>query len=468
MMKYQQQLEAYISGKERELVAATARLVNIPSTKGEAAPGAPFGPGPANALAEAVKLGAEWGLSSASYDGYVGTFDLNDRETNLHILCHLDVVDPGEGWDTDPYTLAEQDGVLYGRGVDDDKGPAVISLLAMRCVKELGVPLKHNARLILGTDEESGSQDIAYYFAREPYAPYTFSPDAEFPVINIEKGSYKPVISARWEEETALPRVQKIDGGIRINVVPPIAGAVVLGLTVPDLTSGAEEISEATGARFTLEDIEGGVRITSLGENAHASSPDAGINAITALLTLLAGLPLADCPSTSAIRGMNRLFPHGDNSGKALGIAQEDQISHDLTLTLSLLRLDEGGFSAQFDSRVPICANEKNCKQICEAACAAQGFACKGELNPPHHTPAESPFIQTLLKCYENYSGRKGFCQAIGGGTYVHGIPGGVAFGAGNLDFDSHLHAANERARISSMLMAAKIYAQAIIELCGE
>ncbi len=468
MMKYQEQLEAYISGKERELVAATARLVNIPSTRGEAAPGAPFGIGPANALAEAVKLGTEWGLTSANYDGYVGTFDLNGKETNLHILCHLDVVDPGEGWDTDPYGMVEKDGILYGRGVDDDKGPAVISMLAMRCVKELGIPLKNNVRLILGTDEESGSQDIAYYFAREPYAPYTFSPDAEFPVINIEKGSYKPVISAQWEGETALPRVQRIDGGIRINVVPPIAKAVVLGLTAQELVSVIAETAEATGARFTVEAAEGGVQISALGENTHASYPNAGINAITALLTLLAKLPLADCPSTAAIQGMNKLFPHGDNAGKALGIAQEDEISHDLTLTLSLLQLDGKGFQAQFDSRVPICANEENCKQVCEAACAAQGFTCQGGMYAPHHTPADSSFIQTLLKCYENYSGQDGFCQAIGGGTYVHDIPGGVAFGAGNLDFDSRLHAANERARISSMLMAVKIYAQAIIELCGE
>jgi succinyl-diaminopimelate desuccinylase len=89
-------------------------------------------------------------------------------------------------------------------------------------------------------------------------------------------------------------------------------------------------------------------------------------------------------------------------------------------------------------------------------------------MHAPHHTPAESPFIQTLLKCYENYSGKEGFCQAIGGGTYVHEIPGGVAFGAGDLEFDSRLHAANERAKISNMMMAVKIYAQAIIELCGE
>lgn len=41
----------------------------------------------------------------------------------------------------------------------------------MKAVRELGLPVSANARLILGTDEESGSADIAYYYAREPYAP---------------------------------------------------------------------------------------------------------------------------------------------------------------------------------------------------------------------------------------------------------------------------------------------------------
>ncbi len=466
-MKYQELLEQYIDGKERELVAATARLIAVPSTKGEPAEGAPFGVGPRAALDEALRLAEEWGLTAANYDNYVGTIDLNTQATNLHILCHLDVVDPGSGWDTDPYQLVEKDGLIYGRGVDDDKGPAVISLLAMRAVKELGIPLKQNVRLILGTDEESGSGDIAYYYAREPFAEYTFSPDAEFPVINIEKGAYRPTISQTWAEESVLPRVSELQGGIRTNVVPPEARAVVLGVEPSAVTALAEELAARTGVGFEVNPIEGGTELLSHGQNAHASTPDEGVNAITALLELLCALPLADCASTRAIVGLHTLFPHGDNRGEALGIAMEDEISHALTLTLSLMTVTATGFEASFDSRVPVCGTKENCVDVTEAACAAYGFTCEGTMRAVHHTPQESPFIQTLLQCYETYSGKPGFCVAIGGGTYVHEIPGGVAFGAGNLDFDSRLHAANERARISSMLMAAKIYAQAIVELCG-
>ena len=144
------------------LVEAISRLVRIPSVEGASEPGKPFGPGPAAVLEEALTLCREWGLSARNYDGYVGLADLNDSPTALHILGHLDVVAPGTGWTaTQPFEPKVVDGMLYGRGVADDKGPTVAALLAMKAVRDLDLPLSHNVRLILGTAEESGSPDIA-------------------------------------------------------------------------------------------------------------------------------------------------------------------------------------------------------------------------------------------------------------------------------------------------------------------
>ena len=88
-------------------------------------------------------------------------------------------------------------------------------------------------------------------------------------------------------------------------------------------------------------------------------------------------------------------------------------------------------------------------------------------MNPPHHVSADSPFVRTLLSCYEQYSGKHGRCLAIGGGTYVHNLKNGVAFGCADLDVDNHLHGADEFADINQLVMSAKIFTQAIIELCG-
>ena len=467
---YQDQINAYFDdpARRQQLVEMISRLVRIRSVREEAQPGMPFGPGPAAALAEGLKLAEELGFAAKNYDNYVGAVDFNDQETQLHILCHLDVVGEGTGWTvTEPYEPVEVDGMLYGRGTDDDKGPVAAVLLAMQAVKDLGVPLKKNVRLLMGTDEESGSEDIAYYYSKEPYAPCTFSPDGEFPVINLEKGSYKPVFTKTWAAESATPRVKELHGGFRINVLPPEAQCVVAELSAQAARPYCDKAAAETGVTYELTERGDDLHILCKGKGAHASTPEEGVNAITGLIHLLCALPLDKVGSTAALHALNALFPHGDSAGKALGIAQADQMSGPLTLAFSLLELNDTGLSGQFDSRVPVCANEDNCKAVAEAAFAKFGFAAEGGMQAPHYTPADTPLVTTLLKCYEQYSGRKGECLAIGGGTYVHDIPGGVAFGCAMPGFNGNMHGPDEHTCIADQLTAAKIFAQAIIDLCG-
>ena len=287
MNRWKRAIETWFTGKEEQMVRQIADLVAVPSVGGESAgPCQPFGEGPAKALEVALLQAQAAGLRAENQGGYVLTADLNDCPDELHILAHLDVVAPGEGWDTDPYTLVQEGDLIYGRGVDDDKGPAVAAMMAMECVKALNVPLKRNVKLVLGTDEESGSRDIAHYYATVPYAPCSFSPDAEFPVINIEKGLYTPVITGQWEAQPELPQVVSLTGGIRINVVPRQAEAVIHKLTSCATTPLAVATGWVTGTEIEVVDIEGGVKITCTGRDAHASTPEEGTNAITALLCL--------------------------------------------------------------------------------------------------------------------------------------------------------------------------------------
>ena len=471
---YEQAINTYFDDPavERQLVDAVSRLVRIRSVKGEGGPGMPFGEGPAKALEEALKLCGELGFATENVDGYVGTADLGEGPAGLHILGHLDVVGEGTGWTvTGPYEPKVVDGVLYGRGVADDKGPVVAALFAMKAVKDLGIPLKQSVKLILGTDEESGSSDIAYYYKNHPYAPHTFTPDANFPLIHIEKGHYHPDFGASWPESAALPRVRALQGGFRNNVVPPEAGCTVAGLTAAQVEPAAEEGARRTGAAFTCTDGADGVQILCKGKNAHAASPDDGNNAISALLELLAALPLAQCGSTSALRALHTLFPHGDTRGRALGIAQADEESGELTLNLSLITLTETGFSAKFDVRFPLSSNEDNCKRACEASFARHGISVTGDpdMTTVHCVPADSPFVRTLLRCYETFTGEKDARPiAIGGGTYVHDIPGGVAFGCEMPGAQPNMHGADERIPVRDLITSAKIFALAIAGVCGE
>jgi succinyl-diaminopimelate desuccinylase len=464
-----ERLEEYFARHRQEMTEDICRLVRIDSVKGEPEEGKPFGPGPAAALEAALDMARGMGFAAENREGYVGTVDLGPGERRLDILAHLDVVPAGDDWTvTAPFEPVEKDGMLYGRGTADDKGPAVAALYAMRAVKELGVPLKGGVRLILGTDEESGSADIAHYYAAEPEAPMTFSPDADYPVINIEKGRAHGAFTASWQAGTELPRLVSFRSGTRANVVPGAAEAVVEGLTPEKLRAAAEAVTEETGVAFEAAPAEGGVTIRARGESAHASQPADGNNALTGLLTLLCRLPLARDGASDRVRALAGLFPHGESDGASAGVALRHPESGDTTLALTVLRLEDGRLEGQFDGRTAIGAARENTADVLTERMAEAGIRLECRMRPEHYVPADAPIVRELLKCYEQYTGRKGEPLAIGGGTYVHNLKNGVAFGCAMPGVDNRLHGADEFAVVDDLVLSAQMFAQAIADLCGE
>ena len=444
-------------------------LCRIDSTAGPSEAGAPYGPGPKKVLEAAIKMCAGYGFHVTNHDDRVMTADMGPDETPmLDILAHLDVVGPGDGWDTDPFEpVVKPDGCIYGRGVADDKGGAVAALYAMRCAQELGIAMKGRCRLILGTDEESGSSDVAYYYDRVAPAPHTFTPDADFPVYNAEKGFYRLQFRKSWDVETATPRVGSLHGGFRMNVVPGQASAVIAGLDAMSLLAGATPLCAELGATCQAEETAEGTRLTVIARGCHAATPEVGINANTVLIRVLSELPLADCASTRAIQELNRLLPHGDWLGKALGIAQADDVTGALTCSFTQIDFTDTGLAGLCDCRVPVCATVENCKAVADGKLAALGYETAGMMVPPHYTPGDSDFVRTLNRCYETYSSRPGGCMSMGGGTYVHDVPGGVAFGVIMPGVDAQIHGANERIPVDDLITAAEIFAQSIADICG-
>ena len=467
---YKEKIEAYMETHRQELVADVCELCRINSERMPAEEDMPYGPGAAECLDAALDMAEGYGFETVDYDGYVGCVDFDSTlPKQLDILAHLDVVPAGEGWTvTEAYAPVEKDGKLYGRGSSDDKGPAVAALYAMRCVKELGIPLKKNVRLILGTDEECGSSDIRYYYSKEKEAPMTFSPDGEYPVVNVEKGRLAGHFTARYEPSGTLPRLVKIEAGVKTNVVPGKAKAVVEGLDQTVLAQKAAELESRTGVKFELEPEGACCTVTAIGEGAHASTPEEGNNALTGLLAYICSLPLAASRQMELVRHLEALMPHGDVHGTALGVDMEDQVSGRITLAFSILKVDDSEIDGQFDSRVPVCGNEENVLKVIMSNMADKGFALLNDsMTPPHQVSGDSAFVRTLLGVYERYTGQKGECLAIGGGTYVHSLKNGVAFGASMPGTDNRMHGADEFAVVDELVVSAAMFAQIIVELCG-
>lgn len=469
---YKEQISQWVDAHREELIEDIKKLVRIPSHRGEEKPGMPYGEGPAAALEKALEIAEDYGFYTTRYDGYVGTVDLlPENDHNLDILSHMDCVPVAEGWTvTEPFDPVVVDGKLYGRGAADDKGPGIAALYAVRCVAELNIPLKHNVRLIWGCDEECGSSDIEYYYKQEPEARYTFTPDADFPVINIEKGGLGGTITGEFPESAALPRVKSMEAGLKLNVVPDKCVMEIEGMrkTVAEIYCAA--ITEKTGVTFTIsEPDKNTIVIEAQGVGAHAAHPQDGNNAITASLALVASMHLAPCEQQKRLTALSELFPHGDYLGQGVGVKMEDDISGELTLSLDILRVNSTELSAQFDSRCPICANDENMKNVVAKNCEKHGLRLEDTpMRPPHHVSAESDFIRTLLGAYEKYTGQKNAKPlAIGGGTYCHELKNGVAFGCTMPGTDNHMHGNDEFAVVEELVTAAKIFADVIVRLCG-
>ena len=135
----------------------------------------------------------------------------------------------------------------------------------------------------------------------------------------------------------------------------------------------------------------------------------------------------------------------------------------------SKLQFSLTGFEGQFDSRCPMCANDDNMRNVIHAKFDACGIKVTGKdyMYAAHYVPAESEFVQTLLRTYENYTGLKGECLAIGGGTYSRMMPNTVAFGVVFPEEEDCCHIADEYICIESMMKATRNYAHAIAELAS-
>ena len=274
-----------------------------------------------------------------------------------------------------------------------------------------------------------------------------FTPDGDYPVVNFEKGRYAPCFGAEWESSPRGKRIIYITGGDTANIVPQKAQASVSGFELDEVSEYVQKYSKKCGLSITCAVSGDNIVINAVGKSAHASTPELGVNPQTALLEMLGDMPLDNSPCVNADRALSRLFPHGDVSGKAFKIDRNDADTGNLTLNFGVLKLDEKGFYANCDIRMPRGATRENTADTVNAALTACGFELKdtSDFTQYHYTPADGQFVKTLLDVYENYTGKKGECLAIGGGTYVHNIDGGVAFGCVMPGYDTRMHGDDER-----------------------
>ena len=462
-------LDKIVESHKDDLIAIIRRWISVNSVKGEAAPNAPFGPGPRKALDLALEDAKRLGFETEDVDGYAGSVRFGGAKAEMGILAHLDIVPAGDGWTKDPFGGEIENNRLNGRGTTDDKGPAAAALIAMLSVKEAGIPLTDGVRLILGCDEETGMSDMKYYAEHRKTPDYGFSPDADYPLINIEKGGLSLELSGRYDAVSGaeLP-IFSMTAGERINVVPGQAEAVIGCADEDAFKAALDGLCAELGFTVKAEPAgDGKLRLIAIGQSAHASTPHLGKNAAGMLLILLDRLN-AGGKAHDDIRFLAEKLGL-DGTGKGLDLAQSDEKSGALTCNLGILRFEDGALSVKLDCRYPLCADKD--RMIAAASDAVRGTSLTVGLishHAPHYVSEDHKVVKKLLKAYGDVTGLPAYAFAIGGGTYSRCMPNTVAFGINFPGTVDMCHMPDEAVDIDRLMLSVRIMAHAIAELAGE
>lgn len=459
-----------IESYREEMVSDLYSLVRRKSVAGIPEEGAPFGTGVAEAYACMMSLAEREGFDTFDVDGYGGHIDFGDSEEDgiMGILCHLDVVAEGSGWSCDPFGGEVRDGVMYGRGTLDDKGPTIAAFYAMKALKDCGIQPKKKVRMILGLDEETESAGMKYYMQKVKMPDFAIVPDSDFPLVNGEKG----ILIFDLAKKTGKPEqggisLRRLWGGNAPNMVPDTASAVIFSEKGYDEVRGAAEaFSEQTGHSVTIKTRGKSLEITCTGKSAHGAMPWKGINAISILMKFLENITF-NCAGVNDFISFYNRYIGFEIDGASIGCGLEDQVSGKLVWNTGKIIMEQEVISITVNVRCPISFSDEDVYQAIHPAIEEYDIGIvKSMYKPPLYYPTDSEIVQTLLSVYREHTGdEESQPLVIGGGTYAREMKNAIAFGALYPGDPDIMHEADECISIDRLILTSKIYADAIYRL---
>lgn len=410
----------------------------------------PFGVGVSKALKFIIKLAKKDGFVVKNYNNMLVEILVGDGDKNITIMAHADVVPPGDGWESDPFCLKKDGDIIYGRGVSDDKGPLLACYYALKSLKENKLLGDYQVRFLVGGNEESGSLGMKYYFdilkKKEP--TYGFSPDADFPLIFAEKG----LLNFSIEKSIVLKDVISIDAGVAYNSV------ISRAFLKMNHNDGFIKYLNDNNVECVIESENDIDFITFIGIPAHGATPEEGKNSGMILLDCLAKF-YSNNELKEIVNKLNPLDGSGINC-----FNESKEMGHN-SLNVGLISYKNNNLFVGVNFRH---VNGVNVSELKDKIIHSIDDS-KIEINATADLlfyPKDSSLIKTLLSSYQKETNDyKTDILAIGGGTYAKETKNVVAFGAQFLDFDTYMHSNKERAKLSSLYLAMRIYARAILSL---
>ncbi len=425
-----------------------SRLVAINSENAPAQPGKPMGEGPFEALCAMLAIAKELGFRTEIDEaGYYGYAEVGEGAEMLGVLGHVDIVPAGDEalWQSPPFALTERDGVLYGRGVQDDKGPMLAAMYGLSLLLQGGAVLNKRVRFIICTDEESHWRCVNRYVEREELPTFGFTPDSSFPLIYAEKGVLQYKISSR--QATCVPLV----GGSAPNAVPESAK-----------TPYTEELADAMCAMgYKFERVQSDLQAQ--GKAVHSKDAPKGENAVVHLCEALHRCGKKD----EIIRFIVEKL--ADANGELLFGHIEDADTGRLTLNVGMACFENGAQTITVDIRFPVACTHSEIDEALRKAAAEYGLCVAEETYlKPLHIEKDSPLVQQLLCAYRTVTGDDAPARTSGGATFARSMSNVLAFGASLPGAPSTEHQPNEQLSVQNMKTAIEIYACAFEKLATQ
>ena len=356
----------------------------------------------------------------------------------LGLIIHGDVqpVNASE-WSLPPFSSTEKDGVVYGRGSADDKGPLVQALLAMATLKNIGVGRTHTILLLVGSDEESNNQDMASYLKGHKAPDFSLVLDSLFPVVVGEKAWNTLTVAVEdpyavrlaHDHANAQFSITHLEAGLATSIVPSRATAT-LQWSQESLSGLQGAMAQITpkqmpeGYRLNVSTSGRVVNLIAIGRAAHAGmNIDQGRNALVFLARNLQGKvkPSGAADLLEFAREAGR-----DLHGSGLGLNQQDQLwgRYDVNVT-TLKQADVHKLSLTTNiRRIPPMTwrSAQDLPGSTGAQLVPGGFY---EDEPLAFDP-DSKLVKRLMADYKRVTGENVKPAISGGGTYAKRLPNSV------------------------------------------
>ena len=373
-----------------------------------------------------------------------------DEVVGIH--AHADVVPvTPENWvlkdgtRLDPFKITLIGDRMYGRGTEDDKNGIVVTMYAMKVIKDEKLPLARNFKLLVDTTEETTGDAIPYYFERNPTPNYNLALDGGYPVVIAEKG-YGTVMAnfAKRKGEGKGAEIISMTGGLATNQIPSVSVATLLTDKPAELAASLQkagaDYAKRHGGNFEIAAKVDGkdVKLTVTGVSAHSSEPESGVNPVARMLDFIHSIDGKIALKHNHITDAAHYAADNwglDYQGKKLNVGFSDAFMGPLTTSLTYVGEDDKAFKLAVNLRVPKGKSPEKLKaEIAEKLTAWNkktqvAVVFDYSIAEPMYRNPEGEWVKALLAVATENLGMKHEFGTSAGATSVHELPNGVQFG---------------------------------------